>query len=384
MAGRDDGPGKGRAPEGLKDTAADADPTEIIDPFGTQDILPSDRTVVGARPSDAVLAEMLVRQSPNGVMVTDVRGRVRMVNPALGRMVPLVPDPRGRMPIEVCPIERMADALSPDRHDDVEFTIKVGNRDLLIRTVSLEIAGHGRLALVEDVTSLRRAERYRSEFVANVSHELRTPATAIAGYAETLLDEEGLDPMVKDMVEVIYRNAQRLTSIFEDLLILSRIEQRQGPLPMQNVSLLGVAKEGVDKMRVLAEERGIEFQVFVEADQHAWANRDALSHVVGNLVSNAVKYSYEGGIVTVRASVRTAGVLLEVIDVGVGISTEDQMHIFERFYRVDKGRSRDTGGTGLGLAIVQRMVRALGGGMEVRSQPGSGSVFRVLLQPGRS
>ena len=105
---------------------------------------------------------------------------------------------------------------------------------------------------------------------------------------------------------------------------------------------------------------------------------------MGNLVSNAVKYSYDGGNVTVRASVRTAGVLLEVIDVGVGISPEDQMRIFERFYRVDKGRSRDTGGTGLGLAIVQRMVQALGGGMEVRSQPGNGSVFRVLLQGGRS
>jgi two-component system phosphate regulon sensor histidine kinase PhoR len=231
---------------------------------------------------------------------------------------------------------------------------------------------------------LRRAEQYRNEFVANVSHELRTPTTAIVGYAETLLDDrETLDPYVVDMVEVIHRNARRLNLLFEDLLTLSRLDARDGPLPMNSVGLLPIVMEAMDKMRPQAESKRIHFEVLVEEDMRVHGNRDALGHIISNLVSNAVKYSFDGGVVTIRAQYRDRWVLLEVIDVGMGIDPANLKRVFERFYRVDKGRSRAVGGTGLGLSIVQKLVEAMGAAIEVRSRPGDGSVFRVLLEPRR-
>jgi two-component system phosphate regulon sensor histidine kinase PhoR len=281
------------------------------------------------------------------------------------------------------PNQELADALELGRTDEVEFTLVSGNRDLYIRVAPLKPGG-GRLALVQDVTSLRRAEQYRSEFVANVSHELRTPATAIVGYAETLLeDRDSLDPYVVDMVEVIFRNARRLNLLFEDLLTLSRLDAREGPLPMDSVRILPIVNEAMDKLRPQAEAKKLHFEILVSEDMKVHGNRDALGHVIGNLMSNAVKYSFDAGVVTVRAQYRDRWVLLEVIDVGMGIGPAHLKRIFERFYRVDKGRARAVGGTGLGLSIVQKLVEAMGAAIEVRSRPGDGSVFRVLLEPTR-
>jgi len=342
-------------------------------------------TVQGSSPPEqgndaAALASILVDRSPNGVMVTGPDGRIAMVNPALVEMVPLVPDPLGRLPFEAVPLQVLAEALDPAREDELEFPLVSGNRDLLVRVLGLGPAG-GRVAILQDVTRLRQADRYRSEFVANVSHELRTPATAIAGYAETLLeDRDSLDPYVVDMVEVIYRNARRLTALFEDLLTLARLDARQGPLPMGSLALGPVLTEAIDKMQVLAAEKQIHFEVFLPSDVRVRGNRDAMGHIMSNLVSNAVKYSFDGGAVTVRAQRRDRWMLVEVIDVGIGIDPVHQERIFERFYRVDRGRSRAAGGTGLGLAIVKKLVDAMGAAIEVRSRPGRGSIFRLLLE----
>jgi two-component system phosphate regulon sensor histidine kinase PhoR len=327
---------------------------------------------------DPLLAEALMERSPNGIMVTGPDGRLIVVNPAVHAMLPVVPDPVGRRPIEAIPVPALADALDCNRQDEVEFTFESGHRYLLVKAVPLD---PGRLAILQDITRLKAAEDYRREFVANVSHELRTPATSIAGYAETLLeDRETLDPMVADMVDVIYRNAQRLTHLFDDLLHLARIDAHDGPLDLSSVSLEPVVQEAVDKQRARAEDKDISFQAFVPDGLCAQSNRDALGHVIGNLVENAVKYSANGGLVTVRAGAREGGrVLVEVIDVGYGIDPANQERIFERFYRVDKGRSRAAGGTGLGLAIVKRLCNAIGASVDVRSRPGKGSVFRVLL-----
>jgi two-component system phosphate regulon sensor histidine kinase PhoR len=227
------------------------------------------------------------------------------------------------------------------------------------------------------------AERYRSEFVGNVSHELRTPATSIAGYAETLLeDRDTMDPYVVEMVDVIHRNARRLTALFDDLLHLTRLEAREGPLEIGPIRLAPVVAEAMDKVVVEATEKEIHFEVVVSRDVHIQANREALAHVVQNLVSNAVKYSYKGGMVTVRVVPRDGRLRFEVIDVGIGIDPALHERIFERFYRVDKGRARAAGGTGLGLAIVKRLVDMMGAEIEVRSRPGRGSVFRVTFEPG--
>jgi len=327
------------------------------------------------------LAQVLIARSPNGVLVTDATGRLRAINPIVRHMVPLVPKPVGRTPLEAVPIPELADALRPERHDEVELAVRSGHRDLLVRVVSLDGEG-GRLAILQDVTRLKQAERHRIEFVGNVSHELRTPATAIAGYAETLLDDrEQLDPIHVDMVEVIQRNAKRLVDLFDDLLQLSRLDAREGKLPLEPTRLSGIVAEAVDKQRAVAEAKGVTFQTFVSERWEIMGNRDALGHIVGNLVSNAVKYSHEHGIVTVRTRMRGDRVALEVIDVGFGIDPAHHDRIFERFYRVDKGRARKAGGTGLGLAIVRRLVEAMGAEIHLRSRPGRGSVFRVLLEP---
>ena len=330
--------------------------------------------------SDAALAWTLVQRSPNGVLVTDAAGRIRMVNDALAAMVPLVPDAIGRLPLEAVPVPELAAALAGSGED--RLSIRHGSRYLDVQVVSVG-AGQGRMAIVQDVSSRRQAERLRSEFVANVSHELRTPATAISGYAETLLDDrDALDPAVADMVEVIQRNARRLTDLFEDLLVLSRLDAQPGALPTRPVPLLPVVQEAIDKTRALIEARRVHVEVMVPRDMAVSANRDALGHVVGNLVGNAVKYSFEDGIVTVRAQFRRGFVLFEVIDVGIGIDPAYHERIFDRFFRVDKGRSRAAGGTGLGLSIVKKLVDKMGAAIEVRSRPGKGSVFRVLLRPG--
>jgi two-component system, OmpR family, phosphate regulon sensor histidine kinase PhoR len=336
---------------------------------------------VSGEETDRNLAVQLVERSPNGVLVTAPDGRIRMLNPAVREMLPVVPDAVGRVVIEAIPMPPLAEALAPSRDDEVEFAVRSGRRDLLIRVVPLGPAD-GRLAILQDVTSLRRAEQYRREFVANVSHELRTPATAIVGYAETLLEERAsLDPVVAEMVEVIQRNARRLSDLFEDLLRLARLDAQEGPLPLEPLSLLPLVTEAIEKLRVHAHARTISFQVEVPAELRARVNREAVGQVILNLVGNAIKYSYDGGLVSVVGRWREGRVVLEVIDLGIGIDPIHHERIFERFYRTDKGRSRDAGGTGLGLAICKRLCDAMGAGIEVKSRPGRGSLFRVVLQP---
>ena len=333
---------------------------------------------------DEGLADVLVEVSPNGVLVTDGEGRLLRVNPAAFRLLPMLGEPLGRLASEAVLLPAVASALLPGAPTDQELSISVGKRDLLVRTQGLSRGAHpgpgGRLVLVEDVTRLRQAERYRSEFVANVSHELRTPATSIAGYAETLLeDREHLDPQVARMVEVIHRNARRLTALFDELLYLSRLDSREDPLPVNAVALPPVVVECMEKVAGLAAEKDVTLQSFGLEEVRVLANREALGHVLQNLVENAIKYSHQGGVVTVGARRRDRGWRIEVIDVGIGIDRIHHDQIFERFYRVDKGRSRSAGGTGLGLAIVRSLCDKMGATISLRSQLGSGSVFRVWL-----
>ena len=327
---------------------------------------------------DKTIAEVLIERSPNGIMVTDSQGLIRAVNPAVHTMIPMVPDAVGRRPMQTMTVERLAVAMDPAVTEEVEFHFDTGNRTILVKVVSMD---GGRLAILQDVTMFAQAESHRREFVANVSHELRTPATSIAGYAETLLEEpSSMDEFTLEMVTVIHRNAQRLIALFDDLLHLSRIDAREELLDVQPMPLHSIINEALDKGRSPADEKQISLNNFVDETLVVESNRDALGHIFGNLVENAIKYSQEGGMVSVRASARDEGrVLVEVIDVGFGIDPGLHERIFERFYRVDKGRSRAQGGTGLGLAIVKRLCHAVGASVDVKSKLGKGSVFRVLL-----
>jgi two-component system phosphate regulon sensor histidine kinase PhoR len=235
------------------------------------------------------------------------------------------------------------------------------------------------LVLLRDVTDARLAESTRRDFVANASHELRTPVSAIAGAAETLLsgamDEPG---QARTFVEMIARNAERLARLTNDLLDLSRIESRQWPVQLEPISVEAVARRAAEVCAEPARRKRIELRIEVPAEVTVQADARALEQVLVNLLDNAVKYTPDGGRATVSAVVGTDRVDVEVADTGPGIERHHLPRLFERFYRVDPGRSRGSGGTGLGLAIVKHLVQMQGGDIGVETGDG-GTRFRVRL-----
>lgn len=321
----------------------------------------------------------ILSSSLGGIVVTGRKGLVRELNPAVRELLPVVHDPLGKRPIEAIPFAPLSQALEQAvaEEREVELECTCGRFDLIVRAAPLADVG-GAIAIIVDISSARRAERARSDFVANVSHELRTPITSIVGYAETLLaDAETLDPVTREMLEPIFRNAQRLSNIFNDLLQLSRIEARQGDLPLELIELRELVDEVVGHSREAAAQKSI--TLTVDGAVEARGNREALSHILGNLVDNAVKYTQPEGEVRVLLKDEGDLALIEVIDNGPGIDPIHHARIFERFYRVDVGRSRAVGGTGLGLAIVKHLARATRATVTLRSMPGRGSNFTVRL-----
>jgi two-component system, OmpR family, phosphate regulon sensor histidine kinase PhoR len=236
---------------------------------------------------------------------------------------------------------------------------------------------------------LEKQERVRKDFIINVSHELRTPLASIQGYTETLLDGAMDDPQHNQrFLQIIRNNAERLGRIIADLLTLSRIEMRITRFQFGYWRVIGLLEECADSMLPLAEKRGVQLIVEKESitDQEVWCDGESIQQVLGNLVENAIKYTPVGGAVSLRArelsaigTTRPPFMELLVTDTGAGIPLDDQPRLFERFYRVDKARSREMGGTGLGLAIVKHLVHAHGGEVSVISQPGNGSTFRFTL-----
>ena len=241
----------------------------------------------------------------------------------------------------------------------------------------------GALIVLHDISRLRRLESIRKDFVANVSHELKTPVTAIRGSAETLLDGAFEDhAQAERFLQIIFRQSERLGNIIEDLLNLSRIEQdgENSEVPIQTGLLRPVVESAVQASGVRAAERGVRLRIECAPDLRAVNNPQLLEQALCNLIDNAVKYSDAGDEVRIRAFEAGAQIGIEVSDQGCGIAAEHLPRLFERFYRVDKARSRQLGGTGLGLSIVKHIVQAQGGQVEVKSVLGQGSTFLVRLQ----
>jgi two-component system, OmpR family, phosphate regulon sensor histidine kinase PhoR len=232
-----------------------------------------------------------------------------------------------------------------------------------------------------DVTETRRLEALRREFVANVSHELRTPVTTIRSAAETLhLTLETDLGMAAKFTDIIDRNATRLQTLVEDLLDLSRIESRKYSLSLVPVRLGEFFQNIARLQEELAQKRRVTVKIEVpDGLPPVRADRNALERVLTNLVDNAIKYAGEGRQVVLRAEPSAGQLLVSVIDNGPGIEERHLSRIFERFYRVDAGRSRDVGGTGLGLSIVKHLVESMGGSVGVESQVGRGTQFLVRL-----
>lgn len=258
-----------------------------------------------------------------------------------------------------------------------------GERRVRVNAVPLRLTAveWGAVMVLHDVTELRRLEQVRTEFMANVSHELRTPLTAIQGYLETLLAGALEDPAhARPFLEIVARHTARLRRLLDDLTDLSNLELgrvvlRVEPVPVAEVveSVLGIIRPRAQEVRVSLDARVEPGVPPVRAD------RDRLAQILVNLVDNAIKFTPPGGRVTVRARAEDGRVELAVVDTGIGIPPEDLPRVTERFYRVDRARSRELGGTGLGLAIVKHLVSALGGTLEIASTPGQGTTVRVTL-----
>jgi len=239
--------------------------------------------------------------------------------------------------------------------------------------------GGGAVAVLRDLTETERVEKTRRDFIANVSHELRTPLTSIQGYAETLLDGSSENHHTREFLEIIRKNASRMSRLTEDLLTLARVESGEQRFDGQPVAPGELLHDAVESFQELARTHGIELQIEDSATDPVRADREAIHQVFSNLIDNALKYAGSGRRLVLGARPSERGVEFYVRDFGSGISSEHLPRLFERFYRVDKARSRESGGTGLGLAIAKHIVLAHGGTIRAESELNHGSVFLFTL-----
>ena len=332
-----------------------------------------------------------------GVMVLDCRGRVLQINPAMERMFDITGmEVRGHPCSEVFhhpQLDALVSAVLTKRmNEKYDIMLHPSGRCLHIdaSVTACDRENEACAVLVfHDITELRRLENIRKDFVANVSHELRTPLTSIKGYIEALLDGAKDDPDTSTkFLNIILKQSDRLNLILEDLLQLSRIESgkilfRREPLQIQKV-----IERALTMIKPLADKKGHKLISCIANDLSlVLGDEDRLMQVLSNLLDNAIKYTPENGTVTVEARFvsdttqrpLTTAIELSVTDTGIGIPEEDRPRIFERFYRVDKARSRELGGTGLGLAIVKHLVEGLGGRVWVEASMPTGSRFIVRL-----
>lgn len=241
------------------------------------------------------------------------------------------------------------------------------------------LPGGGSVAVLRDLTELERVEKTRRDFIANVSHELRTPLTSIQGYTETLLDVAGEQNHSREFLEIIRKNAARMSRLTEDLLTLARVESGEHRFDVKPVSSGELLQEAVESFREVARLQRTELKVDDAAQAEVSADREAVHQVFSNLIENALKYGGTGGTIVLGARPSPPGVEFYVQDPGPGISSEHLPRLFERFYRVDKARSRESGGTGLGLAIAKHIVLAHGGTIRAESELNHGSRFLFTL-----
>ena len=344
----------------------------------------------------AILASM-----SEGVLVVGADRRAQLTNPAFQRLFGLSGDVAGRAVLEILrrpEIERLVEATlesaEPGGERGLEVEIEVGGAERRTIEVKSDVLFNeallaGAVLVARDTTAVKRLDEMRRDFVANVSHELKTPLSAIRGFAETLRDGALAEPeTAARFTGRILEHCRRLQALLNDLLTLGRLEsvgERAGRAP---VDLLAIARRAIEGVAPAAEEHQVELTLEPPpAEDGALilvGDADGLERMLTNLLANAIKYNRPEGAVRLRLrrqplATGAGGYLIEVEDTGIGIPAEALPRLFERFYRVDKGRSRDEGGTGLGLSIVKHVAQTHGGQVDVQSRPGQGSTFRVRL-----
>jgi len=334
---------------------------------------------------EAILASM-----KEGVITVHTTGKVLLANDAFKEMIGAERESvEGRMLIEAVRNAALArfveDAQTATDLLETELTLhETGYRILSLHAVPL-IGSNGNrvgtLVVARDVTKMRRLEEVRKSFVANVSHELKTPITLVKGYVETLLDGALHDPKkLPEFLSTVKDHADRMNAIIDDLLQLATLEAGQDENGVSLIDVAAVADRVTSNFADTVSCKGIDIRLKApERPVNVTANESLLEHAVANLVDNAVKYTGEGGHITVEARLADGTAILSVQDDGVGIEKRHHDRIFERFYRVDEARSRELGGTGLGLSIVKHIVGSHGGSVSVESQPGLGSTFTICM-----
>jgi two-component system phosphate regulon sensor histidine kinase PhoR len=331
---------------------------------------------------EAILGSMV-----EGVVAVDPLLRITFANRAFAEMMGAAAPPAAGTPLvqvarDHALHEMFAAVFAEGQPLQQRLILSASTRSFEVQVAPL--AGdpqRGAIAMLYDITGLERLERVRKDFVANVSHELRTPLAAICGYAETLIEGGLEDPAnSRPFVSIILAKARQLTNIVQDLLILSSLESAKPPAA-EPISLRQSIQSALRTVEPMAKTRGISLVCESFPDMEVLGYEIRLEQVWVNLLDNAIKFNRPEGEVRVDVVRDPERALVRVCDTGSGIPSRDLPRIFERFYRVDKARSRSTGGTGLGLAIVKHAVEQMGGSVSVESHLGQGSVFTVALPP---
>ena len=311
-----------------------------------------------------------------GVIAVDDEHKIELLNDAARTMLGVQSSPVGEPLIEFVRVPEVFDLIDHDEAASAEVELQTGIKTLI--RVAHKYGGTGRVLLLEDVTTVRKLETVRRDFVANVSHELRTPVAVIRANAETLLAGAKDDPvMAPKLIEGLHRNAERLARLLADLLDLSRLEAGQYRLELTSVPLRALAEQSIAALEPHTTRRDVTISIAVPPELAVKADAKALDQILVNLVDNGVKYTERN--VWIEARSDGEGVRIEVRDDGSGIAAKHRERVFERFYRADPSRSREAGGTGLGLSIVKHLTESMDGEVGVEPNTPTGSIFWLRL-----
>lgn len=330
-----------------------------------------------------VLFKKVLEETEDGILVLDRKGYALYANISFKRVFSISGKVNGKQFREIIAhpelIRTIGEAIDSQDITTGEITIKgTADRDLNLRSIPFK---DGLICFFHDSTEERKLEKVKRDFVSNVSHEMRTPLANIKGYTETLLDGALNDKKnLKNFLSVIDKHAGRMTRLIDDLLILSRLEAHEIPITLSPVDLNEVISSTFQSLDKQAEKKGITLTFHCGENRlNLIADREGIEQVLINLIDNAIKYTPKGGKVSVRAFETDGGAQVDVEDTGIGIPQKDIPRIFERFYRVDKARSRKLGGTGLGLSIVKHIILTHRGKVGVESEVGKWTKFSFVL-----
>ena len=330
-----------------------------------------------AEAEEKEMLNSLFMATEEGWLVVEENGKILLANPALRKMFPQLEAGREFFwEILRCPSLIKGVEEARQKSEKYAEEIEIGGRIYGCQAIWL-VNRQRYLINFRDITEIKHLASQKKEFMANLVHELKTPLTAINGFIETL-EEEPLNEEARHYLSIIKRNSERLVRLVEDLSRLSELEEKETVLETEEVNLAELVAAIIRDYEKKTREKGLDLKMETAGNPILTADRFQMEQLVLNLLDNAIRYTEKGG-VSVRVKEKEGGVILEVTDTGLGIPEEHLPRIFERFYVVDKSRSRKTGGTGLGLAIVKHIVQQHQGKIEVKSAPGTGSTFTVWL-----